>query len=115
MRKLAIVLVPLAGLFLTGCGGTGKTGKSSSVATGMYTNKSTPTAAEATGAEPGGGAKPGPVAVKDGKAAFDASNAKIEFVGTKPNGRHDGGFKEFTGTAELTPDGKGLAKVTVDI
>jgi polyisoprenoid-binding protein YceI len=55
------------------------------------------------------------VAVKGGKATFDASNAKIEFVGTKPGGKHDGGFKSFTGTAELTPDGKGLSKVTLEI
>ena len=132
MRKLAIALVPLAGLFLAGCGGTGKTGKGTSVASDMYANKSTPDAAGATGAsgvaaaEPGGGGKKGPVApvgkgkkgpvaLKDGKAAFDASNSKIDFVGTKPEGRHDGGFNEFTGTVELTPDGKGLSKVSVDI
>jgi polyisoprenoid-binding protein YceI len=79
MRKLAIVLIPLAGLVLTGRG-------------------------EAQS-----------VAVKNGKATFDDTNAKIEFVGSKPQGKHDGGFKKLSGAAELTPDGKGLNKITVDI
>jgi polyisoprenoid-binding protein YceI len=81
MRKLALVLVPLAGLVLAG-----------QVA-----------------------AQGGAVMVKQGKATFDATNAKIDFIGSKPQGKHDGGFKSFTGTAALTPDGKGLAKITVDI
>ncbi len=60
-------------------------------------------------------AQGGGVTAKQGKAAFDASNAKIEFVGSKPQGKHDGGFKKFTGTLQLAPTGKGLAGVTVDI
>jgi polyisoprenoid-binding protein YceI len=79
MRKLAVVLIPLAGLVLA--------------------NR----------------ASAQTVTVKDGKATFDATNAKIEFVGSKPQGKHDGGFKKFSGVAEVTPDGKGLSKVTVDI
>jgi polyisoprenoid-binding protein YceI len=55
------------------------------------------------------------VMVKQGKATFDGSSAKIEFIGSKPQGKHDGGFKNVTGTAELTPDGKGLDKISVEI
>ena len=33
-------------------------------------------------------------------------NSKVEFTGSKVTGSHNGGFKAFTGTAELTEDGK---------
>lgn len=43
------------------------------------------------------------------------TNTTITFVGTKPNGRHDGGFKTVNGTATLP--GKDLTelKITLDI
>jgi polyisoprenoid-binding protein YceI len=40
-------------------------------------------------------------------------NTKITWVGTKPGGKHDGGFKTLTGTA--TVSGDDLAKVEVEI
>jgi polyisoprenoid-binding protein YceI len=40
-------------------------------------------------------------------------NTKITFVGTKPGGKHEGGFKALTGTA--TVDGGQLTKVQVEI
>jgi polyisoprenoid-binding protein YceI len=42
-------------------------------------------------------------------------NTTITFIGTKPNGRHEGGFKTVTGTA--TVPGKDLTelKITLDI
>jgi len=42
-------------------------------------------------------------------------NTTITFIGTKPNGRHEGGFKTVTGTATLP--GKDLTelKITLDI
>jgi polyisoprenoid-binding protein YceI len=40
-------------------------------------------------------------------------NTKIEFTGTKPGGKHEGGFKTVTGTATVT-DGA-LAKIEVEI
>ena len=40
-------------------------------------------------------------------------NTKITWVGTKPGGKHDGGFKTLTGTATVLGDG--LAKVVVEI
>lgn len=36
---------------------------------------------------------------------FDGTNTKLAFVGTKPAGKHDGGFKTLSGTARIT-DGK---------
>ena len=53
-----------------------------------------------------------------GPAAADTvkltgENTKITFVGTKPGGKHEGGFKTLTGTA--TVDGDKLGKVEVEI
>src|SRR5438067_1047457 len=36
---------------------------------------------------------------------LDGDNTKITFVGKKPDGKHEGGFKKVSGTATLT-DGK---------
>jgi polyisoprenoid-binding protein YceI len=40
-------------------------------------------------------------------------NTKITFTGTKPNGKHDGGFNKLTGTA--TTSGGMLTKIEVEI
>jgi polyisoprenoid-binding protein YceI len=34
-----------------------------------------------------------------GTFALDGNNTKIEFIGTKPGGKHNGGFKNLTGKA----------------
>jgi polyisoprenoid-binding protein YceI len=39
-------------------------------------------------------------AVPSGPGAITPENTKIEFVGTKPNGKHNGGFKSFSGTVK---------------
>ena len=39
-------------------------------------------------------------AAGDVKYALTGENTKITFVGTKPGGKHDGGFKKLTGIAE---------------
>lgn len=41
--------------------------------------------------------------------------SKVEFVGSKVTGSHNGGFKTFSGTAELTPDHASVASIHVDI
>src|SRR6516225_6580398 len=33
--------------------------------------------------------------------AITPENTKIDFIGTKPEGKHDGGFKKFTGNLKL--------------
>jgi polyisoprenoid-binding protein YceI len=45
------------------------------------------------------------VPVKDGKVALAGDNTQIKFVGSKAQGKHDGGFKTFTGTLELNEKG----------
>src|SRR5258707_1390331 len=38
-------------------------------------------------------------ALAGGNFTLDGKNTKIEFTGTKPGGKHVGGFKDLTGTA----------------
>jgi polyisoprenoid-binding protein YceI len=47
------------------------------------------------------------------KVTLSGDNTKITFVGTKPGGKHDGGFKTLTGTA--TVDGDALTALEVEI
>src|SRR5262249_45958818 len=54
-----------------------------------------------------------PAQAKPGAAAINPDNKKIEFVGTKPGGQHNGHFKSFTGGIDLNE--KGVSKITVDI
>jgi polyisoprenoid-binding protein YceI len=43
------------------------------------------------------------------------ADSKLEFVGSKVTGKHDGGFKTFSGTAKLTGDKADGGSVTVEI
>jgi len=54
-----------------------------------------------------------PAQAKPGAATINPDNTKIEFVGTKPGGQHNGHFKSFTGGIDLNE--KGVTKITVDI
>jgi polyisoprenoid-binding protein YceI len=44
---------------------------------------------------------------------LNGKNTTIQFVGTKPGGKHDGGFKELTGTAKI--EGKDAATLKLDV
>jgi polyisoprenoid-binding protein YceI len=45
---------------------------------------------------------------------FSLDNGKIEFTGSKPDGKHEGGFNEFVGYA-LLGEGDTIESITVDI
>jgi len=47
--------------------------------------------------------------------ALTSKNTTITFVGTKPGGRHEGGFKTVTGTATLPGNDLTELKITLDI
>src|SRR5687767_5201405 len=47
--------------------------------------------------------------------AINPENSKVEFVGSKVTGSHNGSFKEFRGTIELAKEGVEKSRVTVDI
>src|SRR5207245_10696163 len=44
-----------------------------------------------------------------------AKNTIISFVGTKPGGKHDGGFKQLTGAATIQDKDATTLKLTVEI
>jgi polyisoprenoid-binding protein YceI len=47
--------------------------------------------------------------------AITPENTKIDFIGTKPEGKHDGGFKKFTGNLKLVDGDITKSTLTVDI
>jgi polyisoprenoid-binding protein YceI len=49
------------------------------------------------------------------RIALNAENSKIEFVGSKANGSHTGGFKELSGSAALTEDNSAISEISVEI
>ena len=49
----------------------------------------------------------------DVKYALTGENTKVTFVGTKPGGKHEGGFKKLTGNATVT-DGK-LETLSIEV
>jgi polyisoprenoid-binding protein YceI len=56
-----------------------------------------------------------PILAADTKFALDGDNTKVQFVGTKPGGRHEGGFKKLTGTATVSGNDLSTAKFEVEI
>lgn len=46
--------------------------------------------------------------------AVTSENSKIEFVGSKVTGKHDGGFKQFQGEVQVADGKVSHAKVTID-
>jgi polyisoprenoid-binding protein YceI len=53
-------------------------------------------------------------AVAADKVNLTGDNTKITFVGTKPGGKHDGGFKVLTGTATVEGDALQALEVEID-
>jgi polyisoprenoid-binding protein YceI len=49
------------------------------------------------------------------EAKLTSDNTKITFVGTKPQGKHNGGFKTVSGTASWTGNDLTTLKISVEI
>ncbi len=56
-----------------------------------------------------------PVAAKGEALTINGENSKVEFTGSKVTGKHDGGFKAFTGTIDLVNSKPAESSVSVDI
>jgi len=84
MRKALGVLGLVASLALIGCGGNNKSSDD----------------------------KPGP-SFPSGPGAITPNNTKIEFIGTKPDGKHNGGFKSFSGS--IQPPDADITKTTITV
>ncbi len=94
---LSLLFAALGG----GCGETKPT------APAANTNASAPPAAGAPAAATPGEAKPG--------QKFTEDEGLIQFVGSKPDGKHEGGFNDFEGFAVLGSGDKPIESITVDI
>jgi polyisoprenoid-binding protein YceI len=46
---------------------------------------------------------------------LNAENTKVTFVGTKPTGKHDGGFKKLTGSARFEPNDASSLKISIEL
>jgi polyisoprenoid-binding protein YceI len=56
-----------------------------------------------------------PLALADTKFTLTGANTTIQFVGSKINGKHEGGFKEVAGTAALTGGDPATLKIEAEI
>lgn len=54
-------------------------------------------------------------ALADVDLPLSGDNTKITFVGSKPNGKHEGGFKKLTGSAKFEPADASSLKLSVEI
>jgi polyisoprenoid-binding protein YceI len=120
--KSALALIALGGLLLTGCGdqAVSKT-SSSSVSAVAPANDSSGGTTEPDARSIGSAAATGnaadrrPLPVDSGVTELTPENTKIQFVGTKPGGKHEGGFAKFTGRIEMGPDDFKTARIFVEI
>lgn len=55
------------------------------------------------------------VAYADDSFRLDGRNTEVTFVGTKKDGKHDGGFKEVKGTITVKENDPTTAQIKVDI
>ncbi|MEQ1764743.1 MAG: YceI family protein [Pyrinomonadaceae bacterium] len=56
-----------------------------------------------------------PAAAKGESLAINGENSKVEFTGSKVTGKHEGGFKTFSGTIDLVNSKPVESGVSVDI
>ena len=52
---------------------------------------------------------------KGESVAITPENSKVEFVGSKVTGKHDGGFKQFSGNIDLVNNKPETSQVAIDI
>jgi polyisoprenoid-binding protein YceI len=117
MRTLLCALFVLPFLFFVGgCNKESENAKGSlkdAVRKDLTPGKGDPS--DAGKGSAGNDANANPVAIKDGKATLSGDNTQVHFVGTKPDGKHDGGFSTFTGTLELSDKGDAPKALNLDI
>ncbi len=105
MKKIALGILSLS-LFMAACEDPAAN-KPKATTTNSTTNSAANTQSATTPA-----AKP---ATKGEALALTPENSKVEFTGSKVTGKHDGGFKAFTGTIDLVNAKPEESGVTVDI
>lgn len=108
MKKLGIGILSAA-LFLAACEDPAANKPKATTANTAAANSNANTAATATAANAT------PAQTKGATLPLSAENSKIEFTGSKVTGKHDGGFRAFTGTIDLVGDKPEESKVSVEI
>lgn len=109
MKKIAFLVLSLS-IFLAACEDPAAN-KPKATTTTSTTNTATNTATNTQSATTPA-TKP---AIKGDALPLTAENSKVEFTGSKVTGKHDGGFKAFTGTIDLVNAKPEESGVTVDI
>ncbi len=104
MNKFAIGILSLS-LFLAACADPA-TNKPKAQTTASSTTTATSSTANTTGST---------TEMKGTALPISPENSKVEFTGSKVTGKHDGGFKAFTGTIDLVNNKPEESKVSVDI
>ena len=99
MKKLSLAILSFS-IFLAAC-----EDPAANKARALTSNASTPSASTQTA----------PVAAKGENLAVSPENSKVLFTGSKVTGKHDGGFKKFSGAIDLVNGKPEESSVKVDI
>lgn len=110
MNKIGLGILSCA-LFLAACEdpAANKPKAQTTAATNSATNSNANSMATTAGTTPT------KLDVKGTALPISAENSKVEFTGSKVTGKHDGGFKTFSGTIDLVSSKAEDSKVAVDI
>ncbi len=110
MKKLIITVLSLSlfSLFLTACEDPAAN-KTKATTTNSTSNNSAPSNSNANTNTATNAPTQGT------KLPLTPENSKIEFTGSKVTGKHDGGFKQFSGFIDLVNNKAEESKVSVDI
>ncbi|GAC1469056.1 MAG: hypothetical protein NVSMB9_12410 [Isosphaeraceae bacterium] len=120
MTRLFALVLLMSALILSGCANpaddkfkvTASDPKPAADAPSPSTSPASPSAETDKASAPASALTPKP----SGDAlAIAPEISKIEFIGSKVTGSHSGGFKTFSGTAELSPDKTAPARIAVEI
>lgn len=106
MKRFALVLFPA--MVALGCDKAESTYKGGPVPLSPTSMPSPPASA------PTGASAPATVGA-DGSVKLTGENSAVGFVGTKPNGKHEGGFKTLEGTIATSATGISSLNVTFDV
>lgn len=112
MNKFTIGILSLT-LFLAACEDPAAN-KPRAETTTTSTNTASNSIANTT-ANPAVSTTPSTMEVKGTVLPISPENSKVEFIGSKVTGKHDGGFKTFKGTIDLVNNKPEESRVSVDI
>ncbi len=105
MSKLLFLVLSLS-IFLTACEDPAANKPKATTTNASNATSTTNAANSSTAAAPAGQTE---------TLAINPENSKVEFVGSKVTGRHDGGFKKFAGTIALVNGKPEDSTVSIDI